>query len=195
MGIGLLIINNELIKGYQLDGQIAGSQHNGLRGGTENVPAIASAYEALRCAFEDRAAKNKKLEQMRQHIINTLAAEFKQIEYKECFGTLPDFAFVVIGPANPLHRVPNTLFVSFVDKHLKFCNGKLKKAVGDRGAIISIGSACNTDSDKASHVMTAIRAPRAVKKGVVRVSMGDTNTMGEIKRFAKILIECVKLQR
>jgi len=196
MGIGMLIINKQLVTGYDLDGQIAGSQHGGLRGGTENVPAIAGAYAALKHTFVNRVKKNKRLENMRQSVINALCDEYEQLEYESCFkvASLPEFGFVVIGPTNVQHRVPNTLFVSFVMKNGKFCNTKLKKALNMHNIVVSIGSACNTSSAESSHVMQAIRAPSYVKKGVIRISFGDYNTSVDVKKFCKLLIKSVNTQ-
>lgn len=193
MGIGMLIINNELIEGYQLDGQIAGTQHDGLRGGTENVPSIAGAIVALKDTFVDRDAKNKRLEQFRNIIINALTTEYPVIEYKDCFNTttMLDWGVCILGAASPRDRVPNTLLVSFVSKANKFCNQKLKHKLHKHNIIVSIGSACNTDSPNASHVLNAIRAPPHIKKGVIRISLGDYNTLGEVKKLCTILIKCV----
>ena len=57
-GIGLLIINTQLIEGYKLTAEINGSQQNGLRGGTENVAGICSMLTALKNAFTKRKEKN-----------------------------------------------------------------------------------------------------------------------------------------
>ncbi len=43
MGFGILIIRYEFLNGYELHGQINGTLQGHLRGGTENVPAIAPA--------------------------------------------------------------------------------------------------------------------------------------------------------
>jgi len=58
-GIGLLIISNNLIDGYQLKKCpiIFGTQQQGLLGGTENVPLIASGIAALESTFIDRQEK------------------------------------------------------------------------------------------------------------------------------------------
>lgn len=72
MGLGLLFIKNELIEGYQLHGMINGKQQDSLRGGTENVPAIAASSIALRDAFHNREYKNQKLANLRARLIDGL---------------------------------------------------------------------------------------------------------------------------
>lgn len=203
MGIGLLIINNELVKGYDLTGQISGTQHGGLRGGTENVPAISGTLAAIKHTFEQRNEKNERLNTIRQFIIDSLADEFKQTSYMDHMRSpsakLPPMSFMVLGPPsgfsadqNRIGRyVPNTLLISFVNPAGTFCNVNLKNELNKRNVIVSIGSACNTDSDKASHVLVAIRAPQYIKKGVIRISLSDCTSMAEIKRMLPILIKAV----
>ena len=72
-GLGILILKNTLIDEYELEGQITGTQQDGLRGGTENVPAIAGAAKAFEVAFQDRGAKNEKMFQLRHQLIEGLS--------------------------------------------------------------------------------------------------------------------------
>lgn len=194
-GIGLLIIKNDLIEGYNLQGQICGSQQNGLRGGTENIPAVASSMEAIKCTFKNRKGKNKKLLKMRNYIID----QFKKSkiisfgDYSSYLGDpvpgkVQENEIVVLGPPinKPNYYLPNTLLISIAkNKGKDFCNVKFKKELDKQGIVVSIASACLTSYDQASHVMTAIGAPHVIKRGVLRISMGDSNTMDEIKTFLK----------
>ena len=56
-GVGLLIVSNELISGYALTAEISGSQQHSLRGGTENIPGIASMLVALQYALSSDEKK------------------------------------------------------------------------------------------------------------------------------------------
>lgn len=194
-GIGLLIIKNDLIEGYKLQGQICGSQQNGLRGGTENIPAIASSMEAIKCTFKNRKSKNSKLLKMRNYIISEFekskiigVGNYADYLSDPVLGKEKENEIVILGPPKdkPNFYLPNTLLISIAkNKGKDFCNVKFKKALDDQGIVVSIASACLTTSDKASHVLTAIGAPPVIKRGVLRISMGDTNTMEEIKIFIK----------
>jgi cysteine desulfurase len=48
LGCGLLIISKLLVEGYELSPHICGTQNSGLRGGTENLPAIAGSFAAFK---------------------------------------------------------------------------------------------------------------------------------------------------
>lgn len=81
MGLGILFIRNQFIEGYDLHGQINGTQQQNLRGGTENVPAIAAGVVALKCAYKNRGEKNQKLAQLRKELINGLSGIYPIGDY------------------------------------------------------------------------------------------------------------------
>lgn len=202
-GIGLLIINNNLIDGYQLQGQISGSQQGGLRGGTENLPAIASSIECMKANFKNRKAKNLKLLKMRNCIIDgiTDSGFIKIGDYSSYLGDpvlgkdKPN-EIIILGPPrdNTNYYLPNTLLISVAkNKGTDFCNVKFKKELDLKGVVVSISSACLTGSDKASHVLSAIGAPPVIKRGTLRISIGDFNTIDEIKIFIKKFLDLLKI--
>lgn len=221
-GLGLLILNRKFVESYGLHGEINGTQQDGLRGGTENVPAVAAGIAALEYAFQDRKEKNIHLLDLRNSLISMLDEklylgdyvnyvmaeipvetpsildEDKSSEKKSVDNDVKkDFECVIMGP--PLeetsHYLPNTLYISFAkNKGLPFCNVELKKFLDKYNIVVSIGSACNTSSPKASHVLEAIRAPPVIKRGIIRISFGDHNTKSEVKKFVKVLIEAIKKQ-
>lgn len=210
MGLGLLIIKDDLIKGYKLESQICGSQQNGLRGGTEPVPLIAGAAAALVDNFKDRKAKNLKVLKLRELLISLLKKDFNVIGYadylqekkhnKPNLETTTPKKFdkcikqiVIIGPPQEHKQLylPSTILMSIVDHGKRICNVKLKKLLESKNVIVSIGSACNTASPKASHVLTALGAPPEIKQGVLRVSLGDYNTVEDVKKFIQIFKDCL----
>lgn len=208
MGIGLLILSNALITGYGIRSQISGTQQQTLRGGTENVPAIAGAVAALCHAFEGRPAKNKRMYQLKRDVVSGLERILPRGTYKSYFeGRKPTRnEFVVLGPTDSGSHItpnvlPNTLLIAFAKNKMfaggdnaPFCNSALKKCLDRQNIIIAVGSACNTSSPKASHVLSAIKAPPVIVRGVIRISLADTTTQGGIKRLVACLAECVAKQ-
>lgn len=201
-GVGLVIIENNLIEGYGLTAEISGTQQHKLRGGTENVPGIMSLGAAFKAAFVSRDKKNQHLIELRQAMIEKLKKIYK-------FGDLVDYVtnpdaenrppveLLLLGPPEEAvdHIAPHIVLLSVVKNVGKpFCNSVLKHDLDDRGDVISIGSACKTSSDKASHVLSAIGAPSVVKRGVIRISFGDGNTLAEVNQFIKDLAECISRQ-
>ena len=198
MGLGLLIINNQLISGYQLKGQISGTQQMELRGGTENVPAIAGIIPAIKDTFTNRLSKNTKMLKQKKKIIAGIEKTIHRGDYKNYFGnSFPlDNEFIVMGnPDIDNNMLPNTLLLSFVKNRKKpFCNVNLKKALNNKNIIISIGSACSTKDPDASHVLVAIKAPLIIKQGIIRISLSDNTTDKDIDFFIKELSKSVIIQ-
>jgi cysteine desulfurase len=202
-GVGVLIINKALIEGYHLKAEIHGSQQYGLRGGTENIAGIASFMGALKYAFTNRKQKNEKLRKLQYTIIEKLKAIYDIGQYENYVndGTgnneRKTLEIVLLGPPEDKKEfiLPNTVLLAVAkNKGKPFCNVELKKALDAKNFVVSIGSACLTNSDKASHVLTAIGAPPVIKRGVIRISFGDSNTIEEINRFVKILKICIDKQ-
>jgi cysteine desulfurase len=82
--------------------------------------------------------------------------------------------------------LPNTIFLSIIKRSAPaMCNSKFKEAMERQGVIISVGSACNTASPKASHVLYALGADDLIRSGALRISLGDMNTKAECEEFVK----------
>jgi cysteine desulfurase len=220
-GIGALVVSPRVAKLLGKTPQICGSQNSGLRGGTDNVSGIAGSSESMRVTFKHRCAKNKHLMDMKARIIQTLVGFFKFGKIDRYVGKPDTFAvmgpdrsgqehkrnwngeIVFLGPTlgcgmpNLGKTSPNTLLMSFVkygplEQH--FCNVRLKHELWESGIIVSIGSACNTANPQPSHVLKELRLPYIVRCGVIRVSLGDYNTIDECDQFCRKLIELVQRQ-
>jgi cysteine desulfurase len=197
LGVGLLIISPQLAD--KLQPLIAGSQNSHLRGGTENIPAIAAFRVALKKTTQNRCAKNKKLIAMKQYLMYELTKIWPIGDVNKYYG-MPDETIsnrneVVFIGSNAL-QIPNTILVAFIkggpmEKH--FCNVELKKYLHEKGFIISIGSACNT-SGPPSHVLKALQLPYIVRCGVIRISMSENNSIDECKKLINAIKDGCKKQ-
>jgi cysteine desulfurase len=194
MGLGMLILDPKILSKYDIKSEIGGSQQNSLRGGTENVPAIAGGLQALKTIFPNRVAKNKRLLKLRDNVVKMLSSIAPIGKYENYIkGKVSRNEIVILGSDNTL---VNTLMISFAkNTGTAFCNTKLKKCLYKNNIIVSVGSACSTSSDKASHVLSAICAPTVIKAGVIRISMSDYTTKKELDEFIKCLIKCLLNQK
>jgi cysteine desulfurase len=203
-GVGLAIISKELIDGYALTGEISGTQQSGMRGGTEGVVGIAGATSALLWNNKGRSKKNDVLLKMRNTMIDCFTKNFNIYDYKDYYA-LDDPAIlesddykdrqgiIILGPPKNSNKyLPNTLLISVIDHKEDFCNVLFKKILASVGIDVSIGSACNTNSVKGSHVLEAIYAPEIVVRGTIRISTGDMNTSAEISKFCSIFTKFLK---
>lgn len=155
-GIGFLYIHKGVELSPYIDG---GAQENAHRAGTENVAAIIGMAAALKenCDL---------LDQNQQHILDLERLLLFQLDkagaaYK-CNG----------GDC----KLPGLLSLSFP--------GKDGEAILHRmdlmGISISTGSACDGKNTGISHVLQALRIPKSLARGTIRISLGKDNTEEDI---------------
>lgn len=135
-GIGVLVIDPSV----EMKAQIAGSQNYSLRGGTENIPAIAGVLKTMEITLTNRKSKNNHLLAMKTYVINRLRQEFNVGNFRSYAGKPDSYRPIVsnivqhdrevvfLGPTEPtigsggklealpskLYTVPNTLLFSIV---------------------------------------------------------------------------------
>lgn len=194
IGVGMLVIKESFLRGFDLKSQIGGTQNGSFRGGTLNICGIAGAFAAMKYTSVDRLKTNEQLRNIKRHIISGISQRIPTKTYREYlldqakFGVKPGLEIIFISTAEEQY-LPNTLLFSVVKRTKPdMCNGKLKKYLCDMGIIVSIGSACNTDSSKASHVLYSMGADELIRRGTIRVSLGDESTITEANIFIKELI-------
>ena len=188
-GVGALVLKSEFIGGYKLCACIAGSQNHGLRGGTENTPGIAASYYALRETYNNRTNKNSALTLNKRVLINELSERLPCRFYSDYLREPAKHLLevIILSPNSKLY-LPNTLLLSIVkhrDSPPRVCNGEIKRAMEKAGFIISVGSACNTSSKLASHILSAMKADDKIKRGTLRISFCDSTKKEELIDFAK----------
>lgn len=187
LGVGLLIIPANIT----LKPQIHGVQNGGLRGGTENIPAICGSIRAIEITLANRAAKNAKLRALCESFKNILR-KYRDEETVEKYLNISEesaYRVSLIGNRNKFIILSknsiNTVLVSFIniDAGSRFCNVKFREKLTQCGIHVSIGSACNTGIQGPSHVLLAMGLPFVVRAGVIRFSFGDYNTFADLWKF------------
>lgn len=148
-----------------------GAQEGGLRGGTENVPAIVGFGAACRLARERLDRRMAHLRSLRDRFEAGL----------DGLGTVLRFGAEA-------ERLPNT--VQFA---LRGWQGEALVMQLDRaGFCVSSGSACASGQGQPSHVLLAMGVDEDTAFGAVRVSFGETNTTAEVDRLLGVLQELAR---
>jgi len=181
-GLGLLIIRTNFIQGYDLKAMITGTQNNGLRGGTENMPAIGAAYAAYKYNLVGRNDKNNYLLSMKQLLKRTLNNyipcyyfdEFEQQRHTKN-------KIFWISNRDEVKMIPNTLLIAVYKD--KFCNIRMKEELEKKNIIVGLGSACNTSAAKLSDVVSSLQIPIELIGGILRISLTDDVTNQHIIHF------------
>ncbi len=153
MGSDALRIETPLVRG--------GGQERGLRGGTENVLAIAGFGVAAReIASRPDVAR---LSALRDGLEGQLAR------------LVPDLA--VFGADAP--RLPNTTAFAMP----AIANETLLMALDLEGIAVSTGSACSSGKVSRSHVLEAMGVDAHLSGGLIRISLGWSSTTADVDRF------------
>ncbi|MDR1368194.1 MAG: cysteine desulfurase [Candidatus Accumulibacter sp.] len=141
---------------------IAGGGHErGLRAGTENVAAIVGFGEACERVASALFGTAEKIRALRRPLERGLIELGAHI-----FG-------------RDAERLPNTVCFSIPGIEGETLASKLDRA----GYAVSSGSACSAENPEPSHVLLAMGVSPDRARGAVRVSLGASNTAGEVEGF------------
>jgi cysteine desulfurase len=194
-GVGMLLIKQQLLLGYNISPLIYGSQNSDMRGGTENIPGIGASFEATKINMTNRSKKNAMIYNIKKYICDELVLRVPSLNYEEYVNDKrlrkPLIEIVFISGLGKKY-LDTTLFISIVKRKKPYiCNKKIKDYLEKKGIIISVGSACNTSSPTASHVLYSLGCDELIRKGALRISFGDNSTMEEAKVFVREFIPII----
>ncbi len=171
-GIGILYVRNGTpFRPFQY----GGSQEGNRRAGTENIPLIVGAAEALRIAVEEQGVNNEHSKALRDRLID---------------GVLTRIPSSTLN-GHPTERLPN---------NANFCiDGVAGESVlvglDMEGISASSGSACTSGSLDPSHVLTAMGVPAERAVGSLRLTVGKSNEDRDIDRVLEVLPAIVERLR
>jgi cysteine desulfurase len=166
---------------------IFGTQNDGFRGGTENIPGIGASFTAVKLLHIKDNTELKKM------IMFQLSKHYPCVQYTKYTNNIPIQIVFLSGATE--YYLNNTLLLSVVKNTKPYiCNSKIKEYLEKKGIIISVGSACNTSSKKASHVLYAMGVDKYIRKGALRISLGCNTTYNDINAFINVFLEAIKQQ-
>lgn len=171
-GTGFLYIRNGLELPSYIDG---GSQENGHRAGTSNVPGIVGLGKACEIAARNMSRNINNMTRLRNRII-----------YRIKKG-LPD----AVLTGSEQMRLPNN--ISFCFPHVE--SSQLLAILDTHGICASAGSACSTGAAGPSHVLIAMGINPELAGGSLRLTISDETTIEEADYVADTVIKTVKKLR
>ena len=168
-GVGVLYIRRGVNPVNFMDG---GAQEKRRRAGTENLAGIVGLSTALEIAVNGLAEKSKRLSELRDIVLDHVAAMPK---------------VKINGPLDRSKRLPNNVNASF-----EAAEGESLLLMLDmKGICASSGSACASGSLDPSHVLLAIGLPHEIAHCSLRISFGVQNTVEEARAVCAALDEVV----
>jgi cysteine desulfurase len=160
-GVGALYVR----RGVRLEPLIHGASHEaGRRAGTESALLVAALGAA--CELAADLGPMDEVRRLRDLFWGLLQTRFGER---------------VVLNGHPVHRLPNTLSVSFVGR----VGADILVALDDVAA--STGSACHAGSVELSPVLRAMGVPPGVGMGAIRFSLGRGTTEAEINEVVERL--------
>ncbi len=148
-----------------------GGQGNGMRSGTENVPAVAGFGVAAEESFRDFDKKTDHIREVRDYL-------------REKLTSLPD-VYDNSGDA------PHIASFSFVGVRSEVMLHSLE----DRGIYTSSGSACSSHKRAASSVLTSIGLTKDRLESTLRFSIGEDNTPEQVDYIYEVISELLPMLR
>ena len=161
-GAGALILDKRIELKPLING---GGHENGLRSGTENVPAIVGFGMACEVAAKRMGEVAARLAAMR--------AQFER--------RLNDLGAVIFGAA--AQRIANTSYFAFPGIEGETLVIELDKAE----FAVASGAACSSASTEPSATLLAMGVAPEIARGAVRFSLGKDNTAQEVDEFLNVL--------
>ena len=167
-GIGGLLIRGDVA----IEPVQAGTQEQGLRGGTEAVPLAVGFARAMELAVADRDETAHRVAGLRDRLESSLVAAARH-------AGIPAVVIAAQG-----RRCPHIATLAFpgLDRQA------LAMAADLAGICLATGTACASGSSEPAPALVAMGLEPAVVKSAVRLSVGRTTTEAEIDQAIARLV-------
>ena len=170
-GIGALYIRQNSFQPHSLF--YGGGQEKGIRPGTLNVAGIVGLGAACELSKNYMETGKSRVAPLRDSLHQKLNARLGDIHLN----------------GHPEQRLPGNLNLCFagVQSHALL--------MGLKSVAVSTGSACDSESVKASHVLVAMGVPNELALTAVRFGLGRYNTAAEVDIVADEVVQVVNRLR
>ncbi len=158
-GVGFAFVRN----GFGIKPLLfGGEQERGARAGTENVHSILGMEKALVFAYENLEKDTRYIQEIKNYFIAKLKSNFPQIAFNGWSAEASKSSYIILNV-----RFPKSYAMLLFNLDLK-------------GIAVSGGSACQSGSNKGSHVLNEILNETEAAKTSVRFSFSKFNSKKEI---------------
>ncbi len=173
-GSGFLYVNEKVKIRPILFG---GGQQDGMRSGTENVPAIAGLGVAVKEIYTGHSEKRAKLYELKKRLI----------------AGLQDVDGVTINALiDPIEKTaPHIVSVSFANTRSEV----MLHALAQKGVFVSSGSACSSNHPELSGTLQAIGVKSELLDSTLRFSFSVMTTLEEIDYAIEVVKEVLPVLR
>lgn len=150
-----------------------GEQERGHRAGTEGVHNIVGLEEALKLVMDNLKKEQEYIQGLKTHFIQKLKSEIPGVKFNGACEDPKNSTFTLVNICLPVSAEKALMLLFQLDL---------------KGISCSKGSACQSGSDKGSHVLNAFLAEEDLQKPSLRFSFSRFNTKEELD----YVIGCLK---
>jgi len=153
---------------------IGGEQERGIRAGTEAIHNIVGMEEALKLAYANLDEERTYITKLKTYFINQLETTFKGVKFNGSSSDLEKSSYTVLNVCLPIAKEKALVLLFQLDL---------------KGIACSKGSACQSGSNKGSHVLSEILSKEDQEKPSIRFSFSKYNTTQEVDYVISVLKE------
>jgi len=147
---------------------VGGEQEKGMRAGTEAPHQVVGMAKALELSYQDLDKDRKTITELRDYCKAQLEENFEGVQ----FNGEGDTFYNVLNIRLPFSPEKAAMMLFQLDM---------------KGIAVSRGSACQSGSQKPSHVLAEFLNDEEIKKPSLRLSFGHENTKSEIDYLIDVL--------
>lgn len=154
-----------------------GEQERGQRAGTESVHNIVGLEEALKIAYKNLQEEKEYILSLKNYFIGQLKKEIPGIKFNGNCEDHEKSTYTLVNVCLPVSQEKALMLLFQLDL---------------KGIACSKGSACQSGSDKGSHVLNAFLSKEDLDKPSLRFSFSHYNTKEELDYVVEVLRDFVE---
>ncbi len=151
-----------------------GAQERGFRAGTESFHNIIGLEEAFVQAYDNLEREKKYVSGLKQYFTAQVKKELPGAKFNGLSGDMDKSTYTLVNVCLPFSQEKSQMLLFHLDL---------------KGIACSKGSACQSGSDKGSHVLTEILSDDDLAKPSLRFSFSKYNTKEELDYVIGVLKE------
>lgn len=154
-----------------------GEQERGFRAGTESVHNIVGLEEALKLSYGNLSREREYITSLKTYFVENLQKAIPGVKFNGACDDFKNSTYTLVNVCLPISAEKATLLLFQLDLS---------------GIACSKGSACQSGSDKGSHVLSAFLSDEDLKKPSIRFSFSKYNTKEEMDYVVGVLQEFIE---
>ncbi|QED36764.1 cysteine desulfurase [Antarcticibacterium arcticum] len=154
-----------------------GEQERGQRAGTESVHNIVGLEEALKLAYKNLEEERAYITSLKEYFIAELQEKIPGVKFNGDCTIAEKSTYTLINVCLPVTQEKALMLLFQLDL---------------KGIACSKGSACQSGSDKGSHVLNAFLSKEDLEKPSLRFSFSHYNTKDEIDYVVQVLKDFIE---